>query len=1047
MKKLKLMHRILLWNSALMFPILLLGALGLMAMVHGLVDDEIHERILHVLDANKRRIQDEFERMTNEIRILSNDPVAQQALVDLSGVYHSLGGIGFAGNGGYSYQAPPEYREVHDKYFDALKRYMWTKHYRDLCLVSYDGKIVFSILKNGYFGKDLSTLPKEAQGVVRDALNGSTGMSGIVVVDTPERGVRRYSAAPVIKDGKTIGALVMFIDPAELLQTILRSETPAEHFLLVAPEGFLIASSDAEIPGKKVTLARELSDGPKDAVCVDSVSHRDNETEVIACRKGIEQGAFKASLVGEIFSDEAGEVVSYINGALLLSCFVLLLAMVLGSWLISKNIVPPLTSMGTLLQELAKGNVDVDFEPDREDEIGDLQRSGHELLVARRKGTEVLERMAEGDFSQKLEVQEGNRVGAAIVSLQEKLKKIISEIQDNASRIARGEIRFHMDASPYEGDYGALVAAVNSACRAFLGVIDHLENPMLLMDKEFNVLGANRAAAKIAGLSNPDSIVGRKCYEIMKAGICHTDSCLLKRAEKTGTGTERFEAETGGKRYVLDGSYSPILDAEGKIAGVVEILSDRSAEVREQERQQREMAFRKKEFERLGESLSALAEGDLESARFEPEVEAGFEDVMADFVEAGNRIDGIVTALDEVLHHINGIVDAAEQGDLDFRVPTDTTKGAYRHLMERLNEMLEILGTPITAAAETMKRLADLDLTARMSGDFKGAYEQLELAINTTAQQLEQAMQEVDESADEISRAAAEVSSGSQQVAQGASEQASTLEETAASIEEISSMTKQTAGNTQQAKVLAETTRKLAQDGSQAVDQMKSDMSRIKAAAEGTAQIIKDINEIAFQTNLLALNAAVEAARAGDAGRGFAVVAEEVRNLASRSKEAAKKTEELIRQSVSLASGGEAASQVVADMLGQIAGSINKVTDLILEINMASQEQAKGIEQVNKAVADMEKVVQQSAAQAEQSSSASVELSGQAEALANLVKKFTISRKALALPAARSAKAPTAKAPAEPTRKASPPAKSGAELLGLKPEEVIPFDDEDFAEF
>src|SRR5439155_21835086 len=165
-------------------------------------------------------------------------------------------------------------------------------------------------------------------------------------------------------------------------------------------------------------------------------------------------------------------------------------------------------------------------------------------------------------------------------------------------------------------------------------------------------------------------------------------------------------------------------------------------------------------------------------------------------------------------------------------------------------------------------------------------------------------------------------------------------------------------------------------------EQMWGAMERIRASAEGTSQIIKDINEIAFQTNLLALNAAVEAARAGEAGRGFAVVAEEVRSLALRSKEAALKTEELIRQSVKEAEEGEVTSRHVGDKLAEIAQSVAKVTNIVREISASAKEQATGIDQVTKAVSEMDKVTQRNAANSEQSSSAAAELSSQSEELA-----------------------------------------------------------------
>jgi methyl-accepting chemotaxis protein len=209
----------------------------------------------------------------------------------------------------------------------------------------------------------------------------------------------------------------------------------------------------------------------------------------------------------------------------------------------------------------------------------------------------------------------------------------------------------------------------------------------------------------------------------------------------------------------------------------------------------------------------------------------------------------------------------------------------------------------------------------------------------------------------------------------------------------MSSVTTQNAAHTRQAKVLADSTRDAATRGSKVMEEMGEAMRKIHASSSATSQIIGDINEIAFQTNLLALNAAVEAARAGDAGRGFAVVAEEVRNLALRSKEAAQKTDQLIRDSVALAQQGGQLSERVSANLSEIVGSVGKVADIIGEITVASEEQARGVTQINRAVTEMEQVVQQSAANAEESSSASEELASQAQDLTAIVGRFKLTQR------------------------------------------------------
>ncbi|MFA6241266.1 MAG: methyl-accepting chemotaxis protein [Candidatus Hydrogenedentales bacterium] len=319
--------------------------------------------------------------------------------------------------------------------------------------------------------------------------------------------------------------------------------------------------------------------------------------------------------------------------------------------------------------------------------------------------------------------------------------------------------------------------------------------------------------------------------------------------------------------------------------------------------------------------------------------------------------------------------------------------------------------------------------------------------------------------ADQVSSAAGQVAESSQQMAQGASEQASSLEETSASLEEMASMTKQNAESSHQARTMSQESRSGAERGSEAMSRMNSAIQQIKASSDATAKILKTIDEIAFQTNLLALNAAVEAARAGEAGKGFAVVAEEVRNLAQRCAEAARNTATLVEESQKNAENGVSVSGEVATILNTIVGHAQKVEQLINEVSAASNEQSQGIDQINTAVAQMDRVTQTNAANSEEAAAASEELSAQAANLTEIVddlakivgtkkhvtKKMAgpaMTRKKPAPTAARQAlmRPPAAKAGERRERKALA-APSTGERRVHKPEEVIPLDDEDMSDF
>jgi methyl-accepting chemotaxis protein len=593
----------------------------------------------------------------------------------------------------------------------------------------------------------------------------------------------------------------------------------------------------------------------------------------------------------------------------------------------------------------------------------------------------------EGDF---------NRIKESLNGCIAGVNALVADVNRLAEAGVEGRLSTRADAARHQGDFRKIVEGMNRTLDAVVG-------PLGVAARAVDAIARGQIPPPITEAYRGDFDAIKQnlntCFAAVRALVEDVDG--LARAGVEGRLSTRADAarHQGDFRAVVDGM-NRTLDAVVGPLGVA------------------------------ARTVDAIARGQIP-----PAIEGEY---RGDFDAIKRNLNTCIAAVNSVVADTRALVGAAVAGELSRRADASRHQGDFRKIVEGVNQTLDAVLAPITEAAGVLDRLAARDLRARVAGSYQGDHARIKDSVNGTAEALHEAIAQVAEAADQVSSASQQIAASSQAVASGASEQAASLQQTTASIESVAAITRSASDNAQQANLLAHQARDAATDGAAAVDQMQGAMGRIRASAEGTSQIIRDINDIAFQTNLLALNAAVEAARAGEAGRGFAVVAEEVRSLALRSKEAASKTEALIKESVREANEGELTARAMAGKLGEIVGGIGKVTAIVGEIAAAAKEQSTGIGEVTGAVSEMEKVTQQNAASAEESSSASSELNGQAEELAAMVGAFRIDRPSathaprLEQPARRPAAPARLAARPAPAARAAAPARAPVPAAGRR---------------
>ena len=361
----------------------------------------------------------------------------------------------------------------------------------------------------------------------------------------------------------------------------------------------------------------------------------------------------------------------------------------------------------------------------------------------------------------------------------------------------------------------------------------------------------------------------------------------------------------------------------------------------------------------------------------------------------------LVRSVSSPLGAMTDAMDELAKGNLDVRVPHADQGDEIGRLAGSMTSFKGQLAAAEQSKAEQTKvivdsigtglsRLAEGDLTHRVTSELSGAFAKLKHDFNAAAERLQETLKGVLGTTHQIANGAGEISTAADDLSRRTEQQAASLEETSAALEEITATVKKTAANTKEVNAFMASAKEAAEEGGRVVETATQAMDAIAQSSRKITDIIGVIDEIAFQTNLLALNAGVEAARAGEAGKGFAVVASEVRALAQRSSEAAKQIKALISASGEQVTDGVRHVAATGQALDHIVQQVRQINTVVQEMALAAQQEATGIEEVNSAVGTMDQVTQQNAAMVEQSTAASRSLAGETQQLQQLVSFFNV---------------------------------------------------------
>jgi len=771
-------------------------------------------------------------------------------------------------------------------------------------------------------------------------------------------------------------------------------------------------------------------------------------TDVLAAYAPVKIGDFTWAVISEISTDEAFSGISSLRWTLIVFALLGAIAIAFIALYLSQIMAKPILSLSRTIQQVERdGNFQLQLENQDRDEIGETSRAFNGLLKklsSAISGTnQVLGQLGQGNYDGSVSGNypgELNTLANGVNTAVDQIREA-NESQEKQAAIAKASA---------EEAANAAEEAKRQATQALIikQALDVSATSVMISDADNNIVYLNESVKTL--MHNVGPKLRRDLHNFDASSLNGINVAVFDKTPnqmqnmlRQLRGTHKTQLDISGLIFNL--SATPIKGEHGKSLGAVlewEDMTEKLAQEAEEKRIANENARIRQALDSSSTSAMIadenakliyvnkaadhmMAESESEFRREKPQFSAhnligqSLGDINSQLSQAsqanknelhvgsctfavttnpiintsGEHIGTVVEWVDRTAEvgieaEINDIISSAAGGDFSKTIDLSNKEGFFETICDGLNKVLSTTNVALGDVMRIFSSLANGDLSQSISREYEGEFAKLKNDANTTVTKLRDVIENISHSSSSIATGASEISAGNNDLNRRTEMQATSLEETSSSMVQMTNIVRKSEESANYVNELANSSVSIARKGDASVQATAKAMSEISESSTKIANIIGVIDEIAFQTNLLALNAAVEAARAGEQGRGFAVVASEVRNLAQRSASAAREIKDLIQDSVSKVQDGSQLVEESGETLQAIVKEIEKVGATINDIVSSARAQTEGIEQVNKAIEEMDNMTQQNAALVEEASAAGENMASQARDMDQMIAFF-----------------------------------------------------------